>query len=92
MVADIGAGDGRFSVAVARRVGPEGHVYATEIDPESLERIRESVREAGLENVTVLAAGFELVGIARDWPTGWFTSLYCAAFRKPAPVARPGPP
>ena len=60
MVADIGAGDGRFSVAVARRVGPEGHVYATEIDPESLERIRESVREAGLENVTVLAAGPDL--------------------------------
>ena len=32
-VADVGAGDGWLSVAVARQVGPEGHVFATELNP-----------------------------------------------------------
>jgi predicted methyltransferase len=32
VVADVGAGDGAYAVALARRVGPEGRVYATEID------------------------------------------------------------
>ena len=53
-VADLGAGDGSHAVALARRVGPSGHVYATEIDVERLAEIRQAVREAGLANVTVI--------------------------------------
>lgn len=53
-VADLGAGDGTHAVALARRVGPSGHVYATEIDDESLAAIRRAVTEAGLANVTVI--------------------------------------
>jgi predicted RNA methylase len=32
VVADIGAGDGRYSFAAAQHVGPAGKVFATEID------------------------------------------------------------
>lgn len=54
MVADIGAGEGEWTVDLARRVGQEGHVYSTELDPERVVEIRERVEEAGLANVTVL--------------------------------------
>jgi ubiquinone/menaquinone biosynthesis C-methylase UbiE len=53
-VADLGAGDGTFTVALARRVGSSGHVYATELDDEQLAEIRQAATEAGLSNVTVI--------------------------------------
>jgi len=53
-VADVGAGDGTFAVALARRVGPAGHVYATELDAERLTDIRQAARDAGLSNITVI--------------------------------------
>lgn len=53
-VADLGAGDGTFAVALARRVGPSGRVYATELDDEHLADIRQAAREAGLSNITVI--------------------------------------
>jgi predicted methyltransferase len=39
-VADIGCGNGYFSVRLAARVGPEGKVFAVDIDPWSVERVR----------------------------------------------------
>jgi ubiquinone/menaquinone biosynthesis C-methylase UbiE len=53
-VADLGAGDGTFAVALARRVGSSGHVYATELDNEQLAEIRQAATDAGLSNVTVI--------------------------------------
>src|SRR5574342_22098 len=53
-LADLGAGDGTFTVALARRVGPSGHVYATEIDADRLADIRQAATKAGLSNVTVI--------------------------------------
>ncbi len=53
-VAEIGAGNGAVAVAAGEKVGPRGHVYATEIDPERIMQIREGVSEAGLSNVTVV--------------------------------------
>jgi|GEM_PF-790800 len=52
-VADVGAGDGEWTVDLARRVGGAGHVWATEVKEEHLAEIRERVEEAGLHNVTV---------------------------------------
>lgn len=54
-IADVGAGDGTFSVALARRVGPSGVVYATEIDREQLARIERAAKEAGAANIRALA-------------------------------------
>lgn len=53
-VADVGAGDGTFAVALARRVGPAGQVYATELDAARLADIRQAARDAGLSNITVI--------------------------------------
>src|ERR1043166_9060747 len=51
--ADIGAG--WFTIQLARRVGPNGHVYAEDVQPQMLEAIRRRVSREGLANVeTVL--------------------------------------
>ena len=54
VVADVGAGKGELSFALARELGPAGRVFSTEIDPERLARLREAVVTAKLGNVTVL--------------------------------------
>jgi SAM-dependent methyltransferase len=50
-VADIGAGGGFFTVRLARRVGPNGIVYAVDVQPEMLEAIKRRVSREGLQNV-----------------------------------------
>ncbi len=47
-VADIGAGRGQLTVALAREVGPSGRVYATELDSDRLRDIRQATASAGL--------------------------------------------
>jgi SAM-dependent methyltransferase len=54
-VADIGAGSGYYTVRVARRLGPTGHVYAEDIVSEYLERLAQRVAKEGLaDRVTVV--------------------------------------
>ena len=54
-VADVGAGAGWFTVRLARRVGPNGRVYAEDIQRPMLEAIGYRVSREGLTNVeTVL--------------------------------------
>lgn len=56
VVADIGAGDGRMTLAAARHVGAEGRVYATEIDDKALAHLRElSEKEKNITPVKVTA-------------------------------------
>ena len=55
-VADIGAGRGQLTVALAREVGPSGRVYATELESDRLRDIRKATGSAGLENVSVIEA------------------------------------
>jgi len=57
-VADIGAGAGWFTMHLARRVGPNGKVYAQDVQRPMLEAIRRRVAREGLQNVeTRLGAG-----------------------------------
>jgi ubiquinone/menaquinone biosynthesis C-methylase UbiE len=54
-VADLGAGGGWFTVRLARRVGPNGIVYAEDIQTEMIESIKRRIDYQGLRNVrTVL--------------------------------------
>jgi SAM-dependent methyltransferase len=58
VVADIGAGAGWFTIQLARRVGPNGTVYAQDVQRQMLEAIRRRVAREGLQNVrTRLGAG-----------------------------------
>jgi predicted methyltransferase len=59
-VADIGAGAGWFTIQLARRVGPNGKVFAQDVQRVSLEAIRRRVDREGLQNVeTRLGEGSE---------------------------------
>jgi predicted methyltransferase len=50
-VADIGPGAGWFTIRLARRVGPNGVVYAHDVQREMLDAIRRRVSREGLRNV-----------------------------------------
>ena len=55
VVADLGAGGGWFTVRLARQVGPNGIVYAEDIQPQMIEAIGRRASRAGFQNVrTVL--------------------------------------
>ena len=55
LVADLGAGTGFFTRRMARAVAPTGKVYATDIQPQMLERLKASTAQEGITNiVTVL--------------------------------------
>jgi len=51
VVADIGAGGGWFTIRLARRVGPNGVVYAEDVQREMLQAIDRRVQREGLRNV-----------------------------------------
>jgi ubiquinone/menaquinone biosynthesis C-methylase UbiE len=51
VVADVGAGSGWFTVRLARRVGPNGIVYAQDVQAEMLSAITRRVQREGLTNV-----------------------------------------
>jgi SAM-dependent methyltransferase len=55
-VADVGAGRGELTVALAAEVGPSGQVFSTDIDTDALEQIRARVAAAALLNVTLVQA------------------------------------
>ncbi|MEZ5317853.1 MAG: methyltransferase domain-containing protein [Vicinamibacterales bacterium] len=50
-VADIGAGGGWFTIRLGHRVGPNGRVYAEDIQPLMIEAIRRRVERESLTNV-----------------------------------------
>ncbi|MPZ17748.1 MAG: methyltransferase domain-containing protein [Luteitalea sp.] len=52
-VADLGAGGGWFTLRLARRVGPNGIVYAEDIQPQMIDSIKRRMDREGLRNVTL---------------------------------------
>jgi SAM-dependent methyltransferase len=62
-VADVGAGDGRFTTGLAERVGVKGHVFATEVDEAELAKVRSRVADAGLTNVTTVLGDQKATGL-----------------------------
>jgi ubiquinone/menaquinone biosynthesis C-methylase UbiE len=62
-VADVGAGKGGLTFALASEVGSNGRVFSTEIDPGRLRALREAVAAARLDNVTVVEASASETGL-----------------------------
>jgi len=55
-VADVGAGNGAFTLALSKVVGPAGRVYATEIDDGKVADLRRAASRAGAANVEAVTA------------------------------------
>jgi len=77
VVADIGAGTGYFERFFARAVGPEGRVYAVDIEPSMVAHLEDRASKEGTPNVTAVlaapddpklpAAGVDLIFICDTW-------------------------
>ncbi|MBU6252241.1 MAG: methyltransferase domain-containing protein [Alphaproteobacteria bacterium] len=52
-VADIGAGEGYYTIRLAQRVGPKGRVLAQDIIPAVRDKLAERVNRERLDNVSV---------------------------------------
>ena len=55
-VADVGAGSGYMTVKLAAAVGAAGRVYATDVQPEMIEKLTARVKSAHLANVVPVLA------------------------------------
>ena len=56
VVADIGAGDGEMAVEIARAIGRDSIIYATELTENQRARISRAARSAGASTLRVVAA------------------------------------
>ncbi len=55
-LADLGAGGGYFTYPLAEATGPDGIVYAIDVDPDMTRYLEEHSREIGADNVRVVLA------------------------------------
>ena len=58
-VADLGAGGGWFTVRLARRVGPNGRVYAQDVQRLMIEAITRRVEREGFTNVITVLGDYD---------------------------------
>jgi ubiquinone/menaquinone biosynthesis C-methylase UbiE len=66
VVAEIGAGDGRLTLAAAQRVGPNGHVFTTELDPKLVANLQDLAARQKVANITVIKAGEAQTNLPRE--------------------------
>lgn len=85
-VADIGAGKGAFAIALARRVGPGGRVYATEIDASLRAKIARAAEREGLANVVVVEALEDATGLPDGCCDAAFLRGVYHHLSKPEPI------
>ncbi len=84
-ILDVAAGAGEPAVSAAERVGPGGHVLATDISEGIVELARQVARERGLEQVETRAMDGEKL----DLPDASFDAVLCrlGLMYMPHPVA-----
>ena len=72
-VLDLACGAGSQTLTAAQRVGPNGHVVATDIAETMLRHVRENAESAGLANVSIRAGAAEEL----DLDSGSFDATIC---------------
>jgi SAM-dependent methyltransferase len=92
-IADVGAGTGLYTRLFARKVGPEGWVYAVDISPKFVQYITESSQKLDLNNITAVLCDADSVTLAPgsvdvvftcdtyhhfEYPAGTVSSIYRA--------------
>lgn len=58
-IADLGSGGGYFTFRFAPAVGPQGHVYAADVDRALNDYVSGRAREEGQGNIEVVLAGYD---------------------------------
>jgi arsenite methyltransferase len=60
-VLDVGSGSGTDTLTAARLVGPQGKVYALDMTPAMLEKLRSNIARADLDNVETIEGNAEAI-------------------------------
>jgi ubiquinone/menaquinone biosynthesis C-methylase UbiE len=55
-VLEVGCGPGYFTIPAANIVGTEGFVFAVDVHPRAIERVKEKIADAGIRNVKLMLA------------------------------------
>jgi SAM-dependent methyltransferase len=71
-VGEIGAGNGRFAVKVAARVGSSGKVYANDIDPKAVRFMEQRCEREGITNMAIIHSK----DVEPGFPTGKLDLVY----------------
>jgi len=86
LIADVGAGDGDFSVQLAERVGEDGRVYSTEVDEDQVDDIRRRIERAELGNVTPVLGNDQDTGLPENCCDAILLRLVYHHFTDPSPM------
>ena len=65
-VLEVGCGPGYFTIPAARLVGREGIVYAVDVHPRAIARVKEKIATEGVKNVTPMLANAAETGLPDD--------------------------
>jgi SAM-dependent methyltransferase len=57
LVADVGAGDGAFTIPIARAVAPDGRAVAVDISESALNKLRDRAGREDVKNVDIVVGG-----------------------------------
>ena len=78
---EVEPGNGRYSVAAARRIGPTGRLHAADIEPRMIERVQRRAAAEGITNIEArVASAYEL-----PYSDGFFDRIYMTAVRGEIP-------
>lgn len=84
VVADIGAGDGEETLALARHIGSAGEVYCTELGADSVQYLRNVIDSEPVSNVTVIAGAPSKTNLPEQCCDGIFMRRVYHHFEDPA--------
>jgi SAM-dependent methyltransferase len=62
-VLEVGCGPGFFTIPAAEIVGNEGHVYAVDVHPLAIKRVKQKIERQGIANVEPLLANASDTGL-----------------------------
>ena len=62
-VLEVGCGPGFFTIPAARVVGHHGYLYAVDVNPRAVERVRKKIEKEGIKNVEPILANASSTGL-----------------------------
>lgn len=78
-VLEVGCGPGFFTVPAARIVGETGQVYAVDLNPLAIDRVKEKVEREGVANVKTILADVSRTSL----PSQCFDLAFLFGFTRP---------
>ncbi len=84
--ADIGCGEGFFTILAAKKVGDKGKVYAVDVDVSAIQRLKKKAEAEGLKNIAAQAGMAEETIFCNECVDFVFYSMVLHDFEVPARV------